>query len=156
MAHIHNLIDFVVNAYIVHDGNVLLILHKKLQRWLPIGGHIELDEDPEEALLREIKEECELEVEVLAEKPAEKFVKHKFLFRPSYLDIHKLNPDFKHRHIALNYFCRTSSDEFALNKEEHDNIRWFSAVDLDDPKWKLGDEVKFLAKKALKQAREYD
>ena len=57
MPHIHDLIDFIVDAYIVHNNSVLLILHKKLKIWLPIGGHIELNEDPDEALMREIKEE---------------------------------------------------------------------------------------------------
>ncbi len=58
MAHTHELIDFIINIYIIYKGKVLLIYHKKLDKWLPIGGHIELDEDPEEALFREVKEEC--------------------------------------------------------------------------------------------------
>ena len=56
MPHIHDLYDFVVSAFIVHKGKVLLIYHKRYHEWLPIGGHIELDEDPQEALYREIKE----------------------------------------------------------------------------------------------------
>ncbi len=47
MPHIHELYDFVVSAFIVHRGRVLLIYHKKYDEWLPIGGHVELDEDPE-------------------------------------------------------------------------------------------------------------
>ena len=67
MPHIHELIDFVVDIYIVYKDKVLLIHHKELKKWLPIGGHIELDEDPEEALFREVKEECGLEIEVLGD-----------------------------------------------------------------------------------------
>ena len=57
MAHIHEKIDFVSTAIIVHRDKVLLVHHRGLKLWLPVGGHIELDEDPEEALFREIKEE---------------------------------------------------------------------------------------------------
>lgn len=57
MPHIHDLIDFTVAAYIVNNGKVALVNHLQLKRWMPVGGHIELNEDPEEALFREIKEE---------------------------------------------------------------------------------------------------
>ena len=69
MAHIHELIDFVANAFVVYDNKVLLINHKKMKRWLSIGGHIELNENPEEGLFREIKEECGLDVEIIGQKP---------------------------------------------------------------------------------------
>jgi len=53
MAHIHDKIDFTVAIFVVEHGRVLLIHHRKLDRWLPLGGHIELDEDPEQAALRD-------------------------------------------------------------------------------------------------------
>lgn len=37
MGHIHKDIDLTASVYIVHDAKVLLIFHKKLQSWLPIG-----------------------------------------------------------------------------------------------------------------------
>ena len=43
MAHIHEKIDFTVAIFVVQEGRVLLIHHRKLDRWLPLGGHIELD-----------------------------------------------------------------------------------------------------------------
>jgi NUDIX domain len=57
MPHLHELMDFAVVALVVHQNRVLLIYHKQLQRlhkWLPLGGHLELDENPEQALFREI------------------------------------------------------------------------------------------------------
>ena len=47
--HIHEKIDFTVAIFVVRDKNILLIHHRKLDKWLPLGGHIELDEDPEQA-----------------------------------------------------------------------------------------------------------
>ena len=64
MPHIHELIDFTVGVYIVHDSKVLLVHHKKFDKWLSVGGHIELHEDPEEALFREVKEETGLEIKL--------------------------------------------------------------------------------------------
>lgn len=60
MPHIHERYDFVVNAFIVFNNKVLLVHHPKYDKWLPMGGHVELDEDPEEALFREIEEETGL------------------------------------------------------------------------------------------------
>jgi len=98
MSHIHDQIDFVVTVYIVYNNKVLLIFHKEQQKWLPIGGHVELDEQPEEALYREIKEECGLDVEVLAEKPSTDFQEEgqKFLLTPTFLDIHRINKQHEH------------------------------------------------------------
>ena len=68
MAHIHETIDFTVALFVVHNGKVLLVHHRNLNKWLPLGGHIELDEDPETAGLREAREESGLEVELLGER----------------------------------------------------------------------------------------
>ena len=70
MAHIHEKIEFTVAIFVVHDGKILLIHHRQLDKWLPLGGHVELDEDPEQAALREAKEESGLDVELLGERPA--------------------------------------------------------------------------------------
>ena len=69
MAHIHEKIDFTVAIFVVRDGEILLIHHRNLNQWLPLGGHIELDEDPEVAALREAKEESGLEVELIGDRP---------------------------------------------------------------------------------------
>ncbi len=49
--------DFTVAVFVVHRDRVLLHFHQKLQRWLPPGGHIEPNELPDEAALREVMEE---------------------------------------------------------------------------------------------------
>ncbi len=150
MPHIHELIDFVVNIYIVYKDNVLLIHHKELNKWLPIGGHIELNEDPEEALFREVKEECGLEIEILGEKPSIFSEGTKFLYPPIFLDIHKISDT--HRHIGLYYFAKTKSDNVILNEREHKRIRWFNERDLDSAEFNLSPAVKFYAKEALRLA----
>jgi len=147
MAHIHKLIDFVVNIFIVYEDKVLLVYHKKLKKWLPIGGHIELDEDPEEALFREVKEECGLEIEVFGKKPSIHSEGTKFLYPPIFLDIHKISNT--HRHVALNYFAKAKSNKVKLNKMEHERIKWFSKKELNSKEFNLDPVVKFYAEKAL-------
>jgi ADP-ribose pyrophosphatase YjhB (NUDIX family) len=44
---------FTVSVFIVHKDKVLLHLHKKAKKILPLGGHIEINELPEEACIRE-------------------------------------------------------------------------------------------------------
>lgn len=151
MAHIHKLIDFVVVIYVVYRDKVLLIYHRELDKWLPIGGHIELDEDPEQALFREVKEECGLEIEVLGEKPSIRSEGRKFLYSPIFLDIHKISEI--HKHIGLYYFAKAKTDKVVLNKKEHKKIRWFGEEELDDPKFDIDKAVKFYAREALKKSK---
>ena len=89
MAHIHEKIDFTVAIFVVRDGQVLLIHHRKLDQWLPLGGHIELDEDPETAALREAKEESGLEVEPVGERPPTTGPGTRALIAPRFLVYHR-------------------------------------------------------------------
>ncbi len=151
MAHIHELIDFTVVIYVVFENKVLLINHKQLKKWLPLGGHIELDEDPEEAAMREAKEESGLNVEIVAEKPKIEDEFNRLLFRPEYLDIHKVGGN--HRHVGIVYFARAKSDQVILAENEHNDIGWFSLKELDSDKLNLRPAIKFYGQKALEKIR---
>ncbi len=52
---------FSVSIFARHDGRVLLIKHKRLCTWLPVGGELEPGETPLEAARRELREETGLE-----------------------------------------------------------------------------------------------
>jgi 8-oxo-dGTP diphosphatase len=52
---------FSVAIFARHDGRVLLIKHKRLGTWLPVGGEIEPGETPLQAARRELFEETGLE-----------------------------------------------------------------------------------------------
>ena len=51
-------------VYIVNNNRVLLHLHKKYKTLFPVGGHIEANELPHEAALREAYEESGLYVKL--------------------------------------------------------------------------------------------
>ena len=111
MAHIHEKIDFTVDVFIIYDKKVLLIFHKKHNMWLQIGGHIELNEDSDEALFREVKEECGLDIEIIGEKqPKFEMKGTKFLYAPAFMNIHDINET--HKHIWLFFFSKTPTSQF--------------------------------------------
>ncbi len=151
MPHIHRLYDFVVSVFVVHRGRVLLIDHKKYDEWLPIGGHIELDEDPEEALFREIREECGLKVRILTGKPDVGHAGVKPILTPSYVDAHRIRG--VHRHVAFIYFGVASSAKVRLHEREHREYRWLSESELRSKELKLTRSILFYSLEALKAAR---
>ena len=51
---------FSVAVYARRDDRVLVIEHRRLRTWLPIGGELEPDETPLEAAVRELREETGL------------------------------------------------------------------------------------------------
>jgi len=57
---------FVATVYVVNSGATALHEHEKLDMWLPPGGHLDRDELPHEAALREVQEELGLTVELVA------------------------------------------------------------------------------------------
>ncbi|OIO53505.1 hypothetical protein AUJ46_04885 [Candidatus Peregrinibacteria bacterium CG1_02_54_53] len=55
-------------AFVVDSQNrTLLLWHKRMQRWMPPGGHVDPNESPEETAQRECKEETGLDVEIIGD-----------------------------------------------------------------------------------------
>ena len=151
MAHIHEKIDFTVAIFVVEYGKVLMILHRNLKKWLPLGGHIELDEEPEVAALREAREESGLDVELIGNRPPTSGPGVRALIAPRFMDIHRIHET--HEHIGLIYFARPRSGEVRLAEEEHHEIRWCSAEELDELSPALSESVKWYCLKALEEVK---
>src|SRR5258708_3752310 len=109
MPHIHDKIDFTVEVFIVFKEKVLLLKHDKYKKWLSVGGHIELDEDPNEAAIREVKEEVGLDIalddSLLAFRQADGT---KELIPPYFLNRNRTSDD--HEHVTLVYFATAISN----------------------------------------------
>jgi len=61
-----------VGALIIHDGRLVLVkrgVEPSRGRWSIPGGAVELGEGVREAVLREAREECGLDIEILNERP---------------------------------------------------------------------------------------
>ena len=147
MPHIHDKIDFTVAIFVVQEHKVLLVHHRKLDKWLPLGGHIELDEDPEQAALREAQEESGYEVELLGERPPTTEPGTRALIAPRFLDIHRINSS--HEHIGMIYWARPRSGTASLAAEEHHDLRWCTAEELDTLQPPMSNAVKWYCRKAI-------
>lgn len=121
--------DLVVAGYIIHENKVLLIHHKKLDLWLPVGGHINENETPDQALLREIKEEVGIDVNILnkSDLPKDGNVKSN-LSAPFYVNVHSVGD---HDHCCLFYVCRAINPENLKINKELKNFDWFTKEDLN-------------------------
>src|ERR1700722_3475736 len=155
MPHIHEKIDFVAEAYIVHDSRVLLRKHDKYKEWFPVGGHIELDEDPPHAAVRAAKEEVGIDIELVPSAPTKDphdpmgFKDATELIPPRFMNQHRIND--VHEHIALVYFATSKSNAIHQGTTEiSDDIRWFTEKELEDPAYGVSDRIKYYAHAALK------
>ncbi|MDQ3077121.1 MAG: NUDIX domain-containing protein [bacterium] len=145
MAHIHEKIDFVVEVFIVHENKVLLRLHDKYRIWLSIGGHIELDEDPNQAALREVKEEVGLTIQLLDTRSKELVEKSEGeLIAPMFLKRHNINAD--HEHVVMTYFATADSD-MIIPESETDQWKWVTKEDLKS--MDLKPDIRIYAERAL-------
>lgn len=152
MPHIHEKIDFTVEVFIVHKNKVLLRMHDKFKYWLSVGGHIELDEDPLEAAVREVKEEVGLDVEIAGIAELVDDPNFKALIPPRFLGRHPVNDT--HEHVAFTYFATSETDEIKDSRHDHEKADtiWCSMGDLQ--KMDLVPNVRFYAKEALKELGE--
>jgi 8-oxo-dGTP pyrophosphatase MutT (NUDIX family) len=153
MPHIHEKIDWTVDVLIVHEDKVLLRKHDKYKIWLMVGGHIELDETPIAAALREVKEEVGMDVELIGSvADVSEGDGYQELLPPPFMNIHRINDT--HEHMSLVYFARAlTTDIIEGEGEKSDEIRWFTTEELDDPVFEIRETIRHYAKAALKAAR---
>lgn len=137
MAHIHDRIDFCVEVFIVNNGRVLLRMHDKHKIWLSVGGHVELDEDFNQAAIREVKEEVGLDITLWDSRkwPENSDEHYKELIPPLSMGRHPSATADKpmHEHVVAVYIGIAESDAVAIQYEgdRSDEWRWFTRKELD-------------------------
>lgn len=100
---------FTVTAFVSAEGATLLHWHAKNRMWLPPGGHIERDEDPLEAVLREAREETGLAVQVLTTVEGFGYGSPRQLPAPATIMVEPIaaaGGEAAHEHLDLIYFTR--------------------------------------------------
>lgn len=121
---------FTATAFVVEGGRTLLHWHKRLQQWMPPGGHIEPDEDPVQAVLREVREETGLAAEVISRPWLLTFDYPEQLPAPYTILIEDVpGPGEPHQHIDLIYFVRRT-DGAAHDIVGDPTLRWVTEAEL--------------------------
>jgi 8-oxo-dGTP pyrophosphatase MutT (NUDIX family) len=165
--HIHAEIDFVVSMFVVHptEPKVCLLLHKKLGSWLPPGGHIDLGQTSDEAVVAEMREETGLEpadytvvqpsgraqdVAEMLQLGPERNHNQANLWLPWEVDIHDFPPVKGHRHLALVYLLFAHADRLTLEADKASDIMWFGLDDLDDLSHQMLPAIRVYCKRAIR------
>ncbi len=153
MPHIHKNIDFTVEVFIVFANTVLLRKHDKYGIWLSVGGHIELNEDPNQAAIREVKEEVGLNIRLVDDLlPFERATpEYKELIPPKFLNRHRINDI--HEHVTLTYFATTDNHAIQVGLDEKSSeLKWFTKEEIES-NTEILDRIKVYALRALAEVR---
>lgn len=151
---------FTVTGFLVEKNRILLHWHRKVKAWLPPGGHISENEDPVQAVIREILEETGLDAEVMQVQPLLPITYPSQVIAPFTIMVEDIDDPVAgyHQHIDLIYFCRPLDSTQTIGPE----WIWVSKSDIANgrpiyvqgaPNVKPPDDVCILAIEAMKTLR---
>ena len=140
---------------VVHreNGDVLLLFHRKLNCWLCPGGHVEADELPHQAVLREIREETGLQATLLSQpvdwvQPDDHA---QVLPQPMCMLAENIPDKQDGLHIHIDFVYRALvSGQPVLNERESKQIRFFSPQEIES--LELIPNVRSVIRQSLRQA----
>ena len=126
---------FTATVYIVNDGATALHEHKRLGLTLPPGGHVDRDELPHQAAIREVREETGLEPTLLDEPAPVESPDGRPLPQPRQqmlYDINEHDGEVGHQHIDLIYYATVPSRDIspAAGEASADAWQWYTRRDL--------------------------
>lgn len=124
---------FTVSIFIVYEDKVLLHSHKKAKKILPLGGHIEVNELPEETCIREAEEESGLKIDLY--NPVNKELKksceltgERLLANPMHTIFGEITPE--HCHVDFVYYASAKSYETKPVDGESNLLKWYTKYEL--------------------------
>lgn len=143
--------SLTATVYVVRNRRVLLHLHKKYNTWFPVGGHMEPDELPHAAAVREAREESGLSVTLVdtcaVDPPLGRVDRV-----PSPLLICHEGIGHEEEFLDFIYVAKVTEETAAApsagDGESH-TFRWFSRKELEDPQEDLKPHVRNTALAAL-------
>lgn len=142
--------DFTATTFVVRHARTLLLNHKKIGAWLPPGGHIDPNELPDDAALREVREETGLEVVLLS--PRNRLGTVEVLGRPECILLEQISED--HQHIDLIYFARVTGGSLEVAEAEAHGHGWYSYDDLENEL--IHEDIRVLGRRAIERVAEVE
>jgi 8-oxo-dGTP pyrophosphatase MutT (NUDIX family) len=121
--------EFISTVFVVDKGKVLMTWNLKVNNWVPIGGHIDSNQLPCESVIREAKEESNLDIEIHSNPNITKSIVN----LPQPFNVHLDHVKEDHKHINLTYFAtiKKGSGECFEIDDEGKPLKWFSREDLN-------------------------
>lgn len=107
-------------------GRVLLTHHRKLGRWLQLGGHVDGDPEIERAALREAQEESGMQQFTFETWCAGGLV-------PLDLDVHPIparRDEPRHDHWDVRFLLRAGAGQPLVTSAESNDLRWVPIAEL--------------------------
>lgn len=142
MAHIHTNPgehDLTASAFVIRDDfpepRLLLHMHKKLHVLLQPGGHVELGENPWQAIEHELREESGYtfnDLELLQPKDRLRSLSGaQFHPVPVVLNTHNFDPEGVHKHTDISFAFLAHAEPSLLPADgESVDMRWLSSEQL--------------------------
>jgi 8-oxo-dGTP pyrophosphatase MutT (NUDIX family) len=127
--------QFTATVYIVEENKVLLVKHRKLNKWLPPGGHIHPNETPPEAAKREAYEETGLNISFLRQENIWIERWNAVSMERPYMCLLEEIPAYRdvpaHQHMDMIYLARPMGGTIVENQNETSGIHWFTMEELE-------------------------
>lgn len=138
MAHLHTGPgghDSTVSALVFRGDELYVHWHRKLERWLQPGGHVDHDENPWQAVVRELREEAGFDVDqldVLHPFPRIEGLTHDHLHpTPAVVNTHQIGTG--HWHADLTFVFVTDDDpRHPPAAGESARVGWMRVAELAD------------------------
>ncbi len=127
--------QFTATVYIIDNQRVLLIYHRKFNKWHPPGGHLDPNELPPEGAKREVLEETGLEIELISQENIWIERDNARSFERPFMcwveDVPPRSDQPAHQHIDLIYVGRVIGGQELENRDETAGLRWFTLSEIE-------------------------
>ncbi|ADQ67794.1 ADP-ribose pyrophosphatase [Halogeometricum borinquense DSM 11551] len=127
---------FTATVYIVNDGAVALHHHERLGIEIPPGGHVDRDEIPHEAGLREVREETGLDAELLDDTDPVDSPDGRVLPDPRHQMLYDINihddGTVGHQHIDHIYYATVESRDIDPDGDDEAGAEAWTWYDADE------------------------
>lgn len=118
-----------VTVYVRNKENkFLMLLNKKLNKWVPAGGKVDNCETPDEAAVRECMEETGVKIKLVGERPEFEGG----LITPLGSQCNVLKPGVR-EHVDLIYYGEpVEGTELKMSEREASGIGWFTIEEIEN------------------------